>query len=84
MTKLINNDNDAAARPETAYQGEEKAVSDKGSSLSSWGLMVAVLFIAALAIFAFTRSGSHTDPAPNGGMSNGGATAQPAPAQNSQ
>lgn len=82
MTKLIDTDNDNATQPETAYQGEEKPVSRKGTSLSFWGLVIAVVFIAALAIFAFSRSGSHTDPAPNGGMGNSGATAQPPPTQN--
>jgi hypothetical protein len=82
MPKLIDNDNDDAAVPETAYQGGVKAVSGKGTSLSAWGLTAAVLLIAAVGVFALTRSGAHTDPAPNGGSASNGA-AQPAPAQNS-
>lgn len=84
MPKLIDNQNDDATVPETAYQGGEKAVSSKGSSLSGWGLLVAILLVAAVGLFAYTRTGSHTDPAPNGGSAGSGATAQPAPTQNSQ
>jgi hypothetical protein len=84
MAKLVNNDNDDAVVPETAYQDEKKPMSGRSTSLSIWGLVIAAIFVAALAIFAFTRNGAHTDPAPSGGMGNSGATTQPAPAQNSQ
>lgn len=83
MPKLIDNNNDDASVPETAYQGKEKAVSAMGTSRSAWGLVFAVLFLAAVGVFALTRSGAHTDPAPNGGSAGGGVAAQPAPAQNS-
>ena len=84
MAKRIDNDNDDATVPETAYQDADKTLSSKATSLSSWGLLIAVLFIVAIGVFVFSRSGSHTDPAPNGGVGNGGATGQPAPTQNSQ
>jgi hypothetical protein len=83
MPKLIDNDNDDATVPETAYQGEEKAVSGKGTSRSAWGLVIVALFLAALAVFAFSRGASHTDPAPNGGSASTGAGTAPSPAQNS-
>lgn len=84
MPKLIDNNNDDTVVPETAYQGEEKTVSGRGTSRSAWGLLIAVLFLVALAIFAFSRGGSKTDPAPNGGSANTGTSTAPAPAQNSQ
>ncbi|MGV2084002.1 MULTISPECIES: hypothetical protein [unclassified Rhizobium] len=84
MSKPVDNDNDAAAVPETAYQGWERAMSGRGKSLSFWGLAVAVVFVVGLAAFAMTREVSHTNPAPNGGAGTSGAVSQPAPAQSSQ
>lgn len=84
MAKLVDNNNDDATVPETPYQGKERAVSGRGTSLSWWGLAVAAVFAAGIALFVFTRGPGSTDPAPNGGANRSGATTQTAPSQNSQ
>ena len=83
MTRLIDNNSDNTVDRQTPYQGEEKPVSSRGTSLSFWGLALAVVFLVAVAIFIFSRGGAHTDPAPNGPGAGNGATSQAAPSQNS-
>jgi hypothetical protein len=55
----------------TGYEGQERPGSRMGFSYSAWSLGLGVVFLVALCVWVFARSGNNTDPAPRGSAGTG-------------